>query len=167
MNTFLRNLGLAAGVFLLAWLAVHASLAGEFTLLEKARVEEPDTIIDRLGATMDRVTFVYLPLIALGTCIAVGILGRGWRWAWLTASIAGGPVTASYAVSFVAEPSYLSAALTASSAGLIVVVSTLIMWRREIPPEEIPMQERPAPNTLVSRDRNPRERGFRPVNSDR
>ena len=23
------------------------------------------------------------------------------------------------------------------------------------------------PNTLVSRDRNPRERGFRPVNSDR
>ncbi len=141
MKTLLRNLGVAAGVFLLAWLAINAALAGEFALLEKARSEQPDTIIDRLEGTVDRVTFVYLPLIALGAGVAVGFLGRNWRWAWLTASFAGGPVLASLAVSFAAAPSNLTAALTASGAGLIIATATLIMWRRECHSERRPNEK--------------------------
>jgi len=115
----------------LAWLLIQASLAIELALVEKAHSEKPDTVIDTMVASVQRTSLVYLPIIALGTGLAVGALGRGWRWAWLTALMAGGPVIASLVVSAVASPSYLTWTIAVIGIGSIVIVATVVMWWRE------------------------------------
>ena len=121
----------AVGVFILAWLLIQASLAIELALIEKAHDAKSDTVIDTMGASVQRTNLVYLPLFALGTGFAVGFFGRSWRWAWLTALIAGGPVIASFVVSVVASPSYLTGTIAALGIGLIVAIPTVVMWWRE------------------------------------
>ena len=131
MGTLFRNLGVAVGVFVLTWLLIQTALAVETARIEKAQIEKSDTVIDQLGVSVQRTTVVYLPLIALGAGLAVGLLGRSWRWAWLTALVAAGPVVSSFVVSVVASPSYLTAAVAVLGIGLIVTIATVVMWWRE------------------------------------
>jgi len=131
MSTLVRNLVVAVGVFVLAWLLIQASLAFELALIEKAHSERTDTVIDTMGASVQRTNLVYLPLIALGAGLVVGVLGRSWRWAWLTALMAGGPVIASFVVSVLASPSYLTGIIAALGTGLIIAIPTVVMWWRE------------------------------------
>ena len=131
MGTLFRNLGVAVGVFVLTWLLIQTALAVETARIEKAQIEKSDTVIDQLGASVQRTTVVYLPLIALGAGLAVGFLGRSWRWAWLTALVAAGPVVSSFVVSVVASPSYLTGAVAILGIGLIVTIATVVMWWRE------------------------------------
>jgi hypothetical protein len=131
MGTLLRNLGVAVGVFVLTWLLIQTALAVEMDPIEKAQSERSDTVIDELGASARRTTFVYLPLVALGAGLAVGFLGRNWRWAWLTALVAAGPVISSFVVSLVASPSYLTGTVAVLGIGSIVTIATVVMWWRE------------------------------------
>jgi hypothetical protein len=131
MGILFRNLGVAVGVFVLTWLLIQTALAVEMALIEKAQSERSDTVIDELGVSVRRTTFVYLPLIALGAGLAVGFLGRSWQWAWLTALVAAGPVISSFVVSLVASPSYLTGTVAVLGIGSIVTIATVVMWWRE------------------------------------
>ena len=131
MGTLLRNVGVAVGIFVLTWLLIQSALGVEMALIEKAQSEKPDTVIDELGASVRRTTFVYLPLVALGAGLAVGFLGRNWRWAWLIALFAAGPVVSSFVVSLVASPSYLTGTVAVLVIGSIVITATVVMWWRE------------------------------------
>ena len=131
MSIFLRNLAVAAGVFLLTWVFFRVALTAEVTAIESARGQDVGVFVHTMDGAATRIRFVYLPLGALGAGVAVGTFGRNWHWAWLIALFGGVPVLALLVISFLAGPSFLTA--TTSVLGIVLIFSsaTAIMWWRE------------------------------------
>ena len=89
-----------------------------------------DEFESSMQASLNRWSYLYIPLAALAVVLLVGLFAKAWSWAWLVALLSLMPVIAMATAGALADP-HRNLAYSAALSFSAVVLAEAIVWYRE------------------------------------